>query len=211
MNKTNKAILLVGILLCVIGFTSIVYAGTLAQRLSGKILLQVEQNGEAWYIYPNNQQRYYLGRPADAFNIMRELGLGISDKDLNQIPISPNSLSSSQDTQPYTSTTNQSSSEKGWKEVAKFTGSSSKTTDTFTITGEKFRANYSNTIKENSIITMFQVFAKNNPDDIFDSCLIANNDESGSDTTYCHQKGVYYLDITALDSKGWSIVIEEYK
>jgi len=48
----------------------------LANRLSGKILLQVEENGEAWYIYPEDKKRYFLGRPADAFSVMRELGLG---------------------------------------------------------------------------------------------------------------------------------------
>lgn len=54
---------------------------------SGKIYLQVEKNGEAWYVYPSNNHRYYLGRPNDAFNLMRSLGLGISDANLNQIPV----------------------------------------------------------------------------------------------------------------------------
>lgn len=50
----------------------------LAKRLSGLILLQVEKNGEAWYVYPADMNKYYLGRPADAFAIMRALGLGAS-------------------------------------------------------------------------------------------------------------------------------------
>lgn len=58
----------------------------LRERLSGRILLQVEENGEAWYVYPNNLQRYYLGRPDDAFAIMKNLGLGISNSHLAQIP-----------------------------------------------------------------------------------------------------------------------------
>jgi hypothetical protein len=53
---------------------------------SGKILLQVEKNGEAWYINGDDLKRYYLGRPSDAFNIMRSLGLGITTNDLNKIP-----------------------------------------------------------------------------------------------------------------------------
>lgn len=52
----------------------------------GKILIDVEQNGEAYYIYPKNKKAYYLGRPSDAFKIMRELGLGITNSDLNKIP-----------------------------------------------------------------------------------------------------------------------------
>lgn len=57
-----------------------------ASRLSGRILLSVQQSGEAWYVYPVNGLRYYLGRPDDAFRIMRELGLGISEADFVNIP-----------------------------------------------------------------------------------------------------------------------------
>jgi len=55
---------------------------SLTQKLSGKIILQVEKNGEAWYIYPKDLKKYYLGRPEDAFAVMRKLGLGISQRDL---------------------------------------------------------------------------------------------------------------------------------
>ena len=54
----------------------------LSNRLKGLILLQVEENGEAWYVYPDDINKYYLGRPADAFDIMRGLGLGISHNTL---------------------------------------------------------------------------------------------------------------------------------
>ena len=57
-------------------------------RLSGRILLDVENNGEAYYVWPQDLKGYYLGTPADAFKIMRELALGISDKDLKTIFIS---------------------------------------------------------------------------------------------------------------------------
>ncbi|MDA3802819.1 MAG: hypothetical protein PF488_02880 [Patescibacteria group bacterium] len=56
---------------------NIVRAESLASELKGRILLQAEQNGEAWYISPDNEKRYYMGRPADAFSLMRGLGLGI--------------------------------------------------------------------------------------------------------------------------------------
>src|SRR3989339_60056 len=45
-------------------------------KIIGYIFLQVEKNGEAWYIYPTNGKSYYLGRPTDAFKIMKELALG---------------------------------------------------------------------------------------------------------------------------------------
>lgn len=54
----------------------------LAHALSGRILLQVESRGEAWYVNPVNEQRYFLGSPDDAWNLMRTLALGISNRDL---------------------------------------------------------------------------------------------------------------------------------
>ena len=62
-----------------------VWAGSLASKLSGRILLNVEKNGEAWYVNPTDSRRYYLGRPADAFRIMRELALGITNFNLAKI------------------------------------------------------------------------------------------------------------------------------
>jgi len=56
-------------------------------RLSGLILLDAEKKGEAYYIYPKDNKKYYLGRPADAFKIMRELGRGVSNSDLINIPV----------------------------------------------------------------------------------------------------------------------------
>ncbi len=56
-----------------------------ASKQKGKIFLQVEEKGEAWYMYPVDAKRYYLGRPTDAFNLMRSLGLGITNKDLTII------------------------------------------------------------------------------------------------------------------------------
>lgn len=59
----------------------------LADRLSGYILLQVQRNGETWYVYPKDKQRYYLGNPIDAFHVMKVLSLGISNADLAKIPV----------------------------------------------------------------------------------------------------------------------------
>jgi hypothetical protein len=71
-------LLLVGLLF----WTSAGQAAGLSDRLAGRILLQVEQNGEAWYLEPTSLTRRYLGRPADAFNVMRELGLGVAHVEL---------------------------------------------------------------------------------------------------------------------------------
>ena len=66
---------------------------TMYNRLKGKIILTVEQNGEAYYIDPASQIRHYLGRPADAFAVMREQGTGITNANLAKIPIGLASLS----------------------------------------------------------------------------------------------------------------------
>ena len=58
-----------------------------AKQQHGKILLQIEANGEAWYVNPNDSKRYFLGRPADAFSVMRNLGLGISNNDFINLTI----------------------------------------------------------------------------------------------------------------------------
>ena len=56
-----------------------------AASLSGRILLQVQSHGEAWYVNPLDQKRYYLGSPADAYDLMRKMGLGISNRDFYQV------------------------------------------------------------------------------------------------------------------------------
>lgn len=43
-----------------------------AKQQIGKILLQVDQAGEAWYV-AGDGKRYFLGNPADAFRVMRDL------------------------------------------------------------------------------------------------------------------------------------------
>ena len=51
----------------------------LTNRLTGRILLQVEEKGQAWYVEPVSKQKHFMGRPADAFDMMRFFGLGISE------------------------------------------------------------------------------------------------------------------------------------
>lgn len=60
-----------------------------SKGLAGQILLQTEENGEAWYVYPDNNKRYYLKRPQDAFFIMRELGLGATNKFIKSYTLYP--------------------------------------------------------------------------------------------------------------------------
>jgi hypothetical protein len=76
-----KKILLASLIL-IFGAAFATQAATFSEQLSGRILLQVESRGEAWYVYPVTQQRHYLGRPDDAFAVMRTLSLGIKHDEL---------------------------------------------------------------------------------------------------------------------------------
>lgn len=60
---------------------------TMAEKLQGYILLQVEERGEAWYIDPSTKQRYYMKDGEVAYEMLRKFGLGITNDDLKKIPI----------------------------------------------------------------------------------------------------------------------------
>jgi len=67
-------------------------AQSLGQKLSGKLLLQVENRGRIWYISPTDQKRYEVTF-ANALPLFESQSLGISNNDLNKIPIAPESVS----------------------------------------------------------------------------------------------------------------------
>jgi len=54
--------------------------------LKGRILLQVQQHGEAWYVHPGTGLRYYMKDGPVAYGMMRNFGLGITDQNLATIP-----------------------------------------------------------------------------------------------------------------------------
>jgi hypothetical protein len=86
MKQILKCLPLIGILM-LFSVTTVKAETTIAKKFSGRIFLQVESKGEAWYINPTDLKRCYLGRPEDAFKIMRELAIGISNKDLDKLPV----------------------------------------------------------------------------------------------------------------------------
>lgn len=56
-----------------------------SQKLKGRILLQVESRGEAWYVHPVSAERYYMANGDEAYSIMRNFGIGITNSDLSNI------------------------------------------------------------------------------------------------------------------------------
>jgi nitrosocyanin len=75
-------------------------SSSLLSKMRGRILLQVQSHGEAWYVYPGTGRRYFLGRPADAFQVMKTLGKGISNASLSQIPVDAKSVDPGQAINP---------------------------------------------------------------------------------------------------------------
>lgn len=59
----------------------------LTERLKGKILLQVEENGEAWYVDPETGKKFFLKDGQSAYDFLRLFGLGIKTSDLQKIPV----------------------------------------------------------------------------------------------------------------------------
>ncbi|MFH1112008.1 MAG: IPT/TIG domain-containing protein [Patescibacteria group bacterium] len=58
----------------------------LIKRVKGKILLQVESHGEAWYVNPTDGKRYYMKNGVIAYQMMRQFGLGITNANLARVP-----------------------------------------------------------------------------------------------------------------------------
>lgn len=61
----------------------------LTECLKGRILLQVEEHGEAWYVHPDLGQKYYLATPSKAFKVMQELGLGATHEFIASYTVYP--------------------------------------------------------------------------------------------------------------------------
>jgi hypothetical protein len=60
---------------------------SLVNRVRGKILLQVEERGEAWYVDPKTGKRFYLKNGAAAYSALRKFGIGITTNDLSRLPM----------------------------------------------------------------------------------------------------------------------------
>lgn len=62
-------------------------ATTLGQKLSGRILLQVQSGGALWYVSPVTVRRYALGTTATAPTTIQKLSLAVSQVSLDSLPV----------------------------------------------------------------------------------------------------------------------------
>jgi hypothetical protein len=57
------------------------------ERLLGRILIDVEDRGKAYYISPRDRQAHYLGSAANALAIIKKTAYGVRTRDLNKIKV----------------------------------------------------------------------------------------------------------------------------
>ena len=60
---------------------------TMMNRLKGKILIQTQGKGEAWYVHLGHGKAVFLGTPSNAFKVLKKLGKGINNANLNKVPV----------------------------------------------------------------------------------------------------------------------------
>jgi hypothetical protein len=58
---------------------------TFAKNLSGRIFVQVQDKGQAWYIDPINFRKYYLGSGKNALNILKSLSIKAKSSEIMKI------------------------------------------------------------------------------------------------------------------------------
>jgi hypothetical protein len=83
LSQLRAVVILSGALL--LTGPAMVHAGKPSSQ-AGKILLDVERKGEAWYVDPVSNERVFLANGAVAHEVLRDYGLGISNADLEKIP-----------------------------------------------------------------------------------------------------------------------------
>lgn len=66
---------------------SFVSAKSFSENLKGRLLLQVESTGNVWYVNPSDLKRYEITND-NAIEIFKKFALGITNNDLEKIPIS---------------------------------------------------------------------------------------------------------------------------
>ncbi|OGY43039.1 MAG: hypothetical protein A2729_05760 [Candidatus Buchananbacteria bacterium RIFCSPHIGHO2_01_FULL_39_14] len=58
----------------------------LVNRLKGRLLIAVEKNGEAWYVNPVDNLRYYL-KDETIFDLIKKFHIAVKNKELSQVPM----------------------------------------------------------------------------------------------------------------------------
>ncbi len=86
---------ILGILISSVPLHAVSAATTKSTDYRGKILIQKESYNRLWYVNPTDGKRYYLRNGEMIFDVIRQLGTGISNKDIQKIALTKNAKSDS--------------------------------------------------------------------------------------------------------------------
>ena len=94
-----------------------------------------------------------------------------------------------------------------WQKVKSWSGSGIKKTESFEITGNQWRINWTNRIGEYGGI--LQIFVYRVGSEVMED-LLANTTENTSDTSYIYKSGNFYLNINSANTN-WAVEVEELR
>lgn len=83
--------------LMLLGLTVSAASPSLDKKFVGKLFLQVEDHGRIWYVSPKDNKRYEITFQ-NALPVLQSQAVGITDANLNNIPLKASDFSSSYDT-----------------------------------------------------------------------------------------------------------------
>ena len=89
-----------------------------------------------------------------------------------------------------------------WHKVKKWIGSGIKSTEQFQISGKEWRVNWTN----KRAGEVFQIYLYKGEEMYWKTPVLANTMEAGSDTSYIHEGGTFYLTINATGT--WVVEVE---
>ncbi len=81
MEKLFNIICIIAIAVLIVFLIPAITQARLLKRVEGRIVVSIENGGEAWYVRPETRTRQYLGDADHAFEVMREQALGMTDAD----------------------------------------------------------------------------------------------------------------------------------
>lgn len=92
MKKKSQKIFIIFLLITAAFISEIFKLKVLAadyflKQVVGKIIIETTNFGKAWYIFPADNRRYYLGRPKDAFLLAKNLAIEASSTEIRQLKI----------------------------------------------------------------------------------------------------------------------------
>jgi len=178
----------------IVGYAGVKYDAKLTEKMKGKILLQIDSKGEAWYINPKDGKRYYMKDGNSALQIMRKFGQGIKTTDLEKIPVGTIEISNTTSKTPE----NQPEAQKQWQSVFKVSASSDKQTENFKLNGGQQKIVYKNT---GSMSTCYVYVMKENTSLDKDGGFptVSIDGDKSDETMMRKEAGNYYLDIKTVN------------